>query len=466
MNDITRCAKANSNAAYLRSALDGLRQTMAGRLDVHFGRPRTREPGAVTSDESRTVTPGEPGGMILGGSSSWLAEYTQGHAPTHDEFIVLMLALVPHLQPAFFARLMAEYLPEGGDFAEFGGVKRPNQRSIFPTGETAQFMLAGNDLGRRLEVQHMLRSDHWFARQRILWLDPMGDGDPFMSGRLVLAPEFVERLTMGTVSRPQFSIDFPAEYIETEMEWDDLVLPQHTLLQIREIDNWIRHNDTLLQDWDMKKKIKPGYRALFYGPPGTGKTLSASLLGKQIGQDVFRIDLSRVVSKYIGETEKNLSRLFDKAENKKWILFFDEADALFGKRTDIRDAHDKYANQEVAYLLQRIEGYNGLVILATNQRGNIDEALIRRFQNAIHFPMPRSEERYAIWRKTFPRQIDTADDIDWRQVAARHELTGAGILNVSHYCALEVLANQSQCLDLQQLEAAILREYIKEGRVV
>ena len=172
------------------------------------------------------------------------------------------------------------------------------------------------------------------------------------------------------------------------------------------------------------------------------------------------------MSKYIGETEKNLSRLFHKAEHKNWILFFDEADALFGKRTDIRDAHDKYANQEVAYLLQRIEGYQGLVILATNQRGNIDDAFARRFQSLIHFPMPRPEERYGIWCKAFPEQIEIAPDIDWRQVAARFELAGASIMNITHYCALEVLADQSLFLDSKRLEAAILREYVKEGKVV
>ena len=190
------------------------------------------------------------------------------------------------------------------------------------------------------------------------------------------------------------------------------------------------------------------------------------MLGKHTGKDVFRIDLSRVVSKYIGETEKNLSRLFDKAENKNWILFFDEADALFGKRTDIRDAHDNYANQEVAYLLQRIESYDGLVILASNRRANIDDAFVRRLQSIIHFPMPRPEERYEIWRKTFPSQISIADDVDWRDIAARHELTGAGILNVTHFCAIDVLAKQTRHLDLKGLEAAIQREYVKEGKVL
>jgi SpoVK/Ycf46/Vps4 family AAA+-type ATPase len=216
----------------------------------------------------------------------------------------------------------------------------------------------------------------------------------------------------------------------------------------------------------MKKRIKPGYRALFFGPPGTGKTLTASLLGKYTGKDVFRIDLSRVVSKYIGETEKNLSHLFDKAEDKNWILFFDEADALFGKRTDIRDAHDKYANQEVAYLLQKIENYNGLVILATNQRGNIDDAFVRRFQAIIHFPMPGPAEREGIWNKTFPKQIEIDPEINWQQIASRYELTGAGIINVAQFCAIEVLAGKKHILSLKQLESAIMREYVKEGKVV
>jgi hypothetical protein len=377
-----------------------------------------------------------------------------------------MLALVPSLKPEFFTKSIATHLPDGGDLPEFGGARVGNHRGILPTGETAQFILAGDDLEKRLEVQRILSSEHWFAQKHILWLEPVREGEPVMSGRLVLDPEIVEQLTLGAVSKPRFSMDFPAEYLETGMEWEDLVLHPSTFCHIREVENWIVHSDTLLQEWGMRRKMKPGYRALFYGPPGTGKTLTATLLGKYTGKDVFRIDLSRVVSKYIGETEKNLSRLFDKVENKNWILFFDEADALFGKRTDIRDAHDKYANQEVAYLLQRIEGYNGLVILATNQRLNIDDAFVRRFQSIIHFPMPRAEERYEIWRRAFPRQIDIAGDIDWRQIAARFELTGAGIMNVTHYCAVEALADQSLSLDLKRLESAVLREYMKEGKVV
>ena len=434
----------------LQSALNWLSTIIVGRLNRRFKEAEESEIGAIA----------------LYAEESGLPKFLEEYEPTINEFVIFLLVLAPHINPVFLNQIISEHFPEGGEFPEFGGVKGNNHRGILPTGETAQFILAGDDIDKRLEVQRLLGSEHWFAKERILWLEPVREGEPVMSGRLILNPEVVEQLTFGTLSKPRFSMEFPAEYIETEMDWDDLVLPSVTVQQIREIENWIQHNDTLLYEWGMKKKIKPGYRALFYGPPGTGKTLTASLLGKQTGKDVFRIDLSRVVSKYIGETEKNLSKLFDRAEGKEWILFFDEADALFGKRTDIHDAHDKYANQEVAYLLQRVEGYNGLVILASNRRNNIDEAFARRFQSIIQFSMPKADERKKIWAKTVPARMQFEEDIDWQMIASRFELSGAGILNVVHYCAVESLANPSEPINAKRLEAAIMREFIKEGKVV
>ena len=438
------------SALNLQTAMQYLRAILQARLD---NAPPER------LEQSVNATAWYDDGSAF---STFIAE----HEPSFEEYVTLLLALVPHVHPSFLGDLVAAHLPEGGDFPHFGGVRSEAHRGILPTGETAQFILAGDDLVNRLNVQRMLSGDHWFARKRILWLEAVPAGEPAMSGRLILAPEVVELLTVGVVSRPRFSSDFPAEHLHTGLEWDDLVLPAETRAQMNDILNWTRHKDTLLRDWGMGKRMKPGYLALFYGPPGTGKTLSATLLGKRTGRDVFRIDLSQTVSKFIGETEKNLSRLFDKAENKQWILFFDEADALFGKRTDIRDAHDRYANQEVAFLLQRIEAYQGLVILASNQRGNIDEAFIRRFQSVIHFPMPGPEERQAIWCKTMPPQIELHPEFSWQQVAAMHELSGASILEVSHYCALQVLASGSRRLEPALLEAAIRREYLKQGRVI
>jgi SpoVK/Ycf46/Vps4 family AAA+-type ATPase len=215
----------------------------------------------------------------------------------------------------------------------------------------------------------------------------------------------------------------------------------------------------------MKKKIKPGYRCLFHGPSGTGKTLTATLLGKYTGKDVFRVDLSTVISKYIGETEKNLSNLFDKAASKDWILFFDEADALFGKRTNIRDAHDKYANQEVSYLLQRIENHPGLIILASNFKSNIDDSFIRRFHSVIYFPFPSVEERLLLWKKSLPSQLKLASSVDLGKVAAMYELSGANIINIVHYISLRALNEAREVVGLDDIAEGIRKEFDKEGKI-
>ena len=190
------------------------------------------------------------------------------------------------------------------------------------------------------------------------------------------------------------------------------------------------------------------------------------MLGKYTDLSVFKVDLSLVVSKYIGETEKNLSALFTKAENKNWILFFDEADALFGKRMEQNDAHDRHANQEIAYLLQRVEDYPGLVILASNFKSNIDKAFTRRFQSMIHFPMPKKEERRQLWLKAFPPQIQFSKEIDIEEVATNFELSGANIMNIVQYCCLQALEDRVLVISKRLLTKAIRREYEKEGMII
>ena len=383
-----------------------------------------------------------------------------------EESIVLLIALAPHILPNFFDAIIAQLLPKGGDFPEFGGIKNNTNghRGMLPTGETALFILAGNDIEKRLKYQHLLTNNHFFTKEKILYLDDVKTGEPTMSGKLILDMEYVELFTTNMVSIPKLNAAFPAQYISTEMEWENLVLSEQTILQIKELENWVNHNKTLMFDWGMKKKLKPGYRALFYGPPGTGKTLTATLLGKYTNKPVFKIDLSMVVSKYIGETEKNLSNLFDKAQNKDWILFFDEADSIFGKRTNVRDAHDKYANQEVSYLLQRIESYPGLTILASNFKNNIDDAFMRRFQAVIYFPVPKPEERLQLWEQAFPSNIVFEKDVDFQQISRRYELTGSGIMNVVQYCCIEALAKDHQSLDFSVIQKGITKEYSKEGK--
>ena len=190
-----------------------------------------------------------------------------------------------------------------------------------------------------------------------------------LSAALTINPEYLGRFTTGRRNTPSFSSAFPARRITTALEWTDLILPAPVRDDVEEIVGWIRHQDTLRHQWRLDKKIPPGFRSVFYGPPGTGRTLTAALLGKATERDVYRVDLALVVSKWIGETEKNLDRVFTQAEAGDWILFFDEADALFGTRTNPTSANDRYSNQGVAYLLQRIEDFAGVVILASNRRG-------------------------------------------------------------------------------------------------
>lgn len=387
------------------------------------------------------------------------------HYNLSDENIILLsAALVPHLLPGFFDRVIREYLPQGGDFPEFGGTKSDQHRGLIPTGETILFILAGVDIQARLNYLPILDQSNPLIKHRILSLESVKTGEPRMSGRLVMDPEYVEVLTTGKISLPTLSINFPAEHLQSGLTWEDLVLPDQVWHQINELQSWLKHKDTLLSEWDLGKKIKPGYRALFYGPPGTGKTITATLLAKYTGKEVFRIDLSMVVSKYIGETEKNLAALFDKAENKDWILFFDEADAIFGKRTGVRDAHDKYANQEVSYLLQRIESYNGLVILASNFKTNIDTAFIRRFNAIIYFPPPKAEDRLSLWEKSLPSQFKLSKENGLREIAEKYELTGSHIINIVQYLSLNALESRDFNLTKDQLVKGIKREMEKEGK--
>lgn len=383
-----------------------------------------------------------------------------------NEYLIILIALMPHVQPNFFESAIFEALPNGGDFPEFGGVRALNHRSLLPTGETIQFILAGTDINERLKIHKYFSEEHFFFRQNVLWLEPMREGEPTMSGRIIMAQDWIDKLLFNKESAPKFGLDFPAKRVTTHMLWEDAVLHPHTMAQVNDIATWLQHHHVLLNDANLGRKVKPGYRVLFYGPSGTGKTLTASLLGKQFNREVYRVDLSQIVSKYIGETEKNLENVFRRAESKEWILFFDEADALFGKRTNVQSSHDKYANQEVSYLLQRVEDYAGLLILASNYRNNIDDAFIRRFHSVVHFPMPNASERLAIWQKSLPAGLALHESIKLDALAKQYEMTGAAILNAVQFATLQAYARNNGVLLHTDLVEGIRKEYLKEEKSV
>lgn len=441
----------NTHTSILDAAFADLNLIISQRLQTHFNQQQLQLQQWLKERFNGELYKEEIGKQIP-------------HLSNTDEWIILMLALVPHVSPDFFESIIQEQLPGGGDFSLFGGVRATNHRSMLPTGETAQFILAGSNIEDRLHVQRYFSEDHFFFRESILWLEPVKEGEPVMSGRIILAQDVVDKILLGKESAPRFGVDFPAKRISTQMNWNDLVLPNKTSQQVTDIITWLKHHHKLSADENLKRKIKPGYRVLFYGPSGTGKTLTAGLIGKEFNKEVYRIDLSQVVSKYIGETEKNLETVFKRAESKDWVLFFDEADALFGKRTNVQSSHDKYANQEISYLLQRVEDYPGLMILASNFRHNLDDAFVRRFHAVIHFPIPNSNERLVLWQKSLPESLTLSDTVDLQQLAAKYELTGASILNAVQFAVLQCYARTANDIQQTDLLDGIRKELMKEEK--
>lgn len=385
-------------------------------------------------------------------SSKWLEEATKHSDISFEERVIVMLALMPHIKPQALDTFFLQNGALDRQFTQFGGWKGLSHGGFLPTGETAVFIIAGDDPIKRCEVVRMFQRDHWFYTSNILRLEGANEGEPFLSGQLRVSEEFLSHVLLNREYKPDYSIGFPAKLITTPLEWEDMVLDYQTHEALEEINTWIEHQHTIMEDWGLKRILKAGYRALFYGPPGTGKTLAATLLGKKNNMDVYRVDLSMIVSKYIGETEKNLAKVFDLAENRNWILFFDEADALFGKRTTTNTSNDRHANQEVAYLLQRIEDFPGTVILATNLKSNIDEAFSRRFQSIIYFPMPSEELRAELWRSMLPKEWLGDDAEELIATAAQSELSGGSIANVVRKCAINMIVCKKPKMSMNQLK--------------
>lgn len=443
-----------SNAEALLNEIDWFTKTAETRIKLYTGQP-------CEVADIYELTPPD-----LSTHESVYAEFVRFYQLGSRERLVLILSLLPHVAPQLLGSIFKNAAKENDLTTELCAARNNSFPGFLPTAETVLFLLAGKNLSLRFNCQQLFSADHVFRLHNILSLGPVAGNDPYLCAQLLLNDEYVDLFTAGKVRKPHFSMEFPAKLISPNMEWKDLVLDSYTEQQLNEIKIWLQYGHHLHNGWGMGKRLKPGYKALFYGPPGTGKTLTAGLLGKLAGLDVYRVDLSMVVSKYIGETEKNLEKIFSKAEHKNWILFFDEADALFGKRTSISDAHDKYANQEIAYLLQRLEDYNGLVILSSNMRGNVDEAFGRRLQSIIHFPVPRSKDRLRLWKNSFSEKTELAGDVNLEWVSEKFELAGGSIINVVQYASLMSLDRGENIIRKDDLWEGIRKEYIKEGKSI
>jgi SpoVK/Ycf46/Vps4 family AAA+-type ATPase len=279
-----------------------------------------------------------------------------------------------------------------------------------------------------------------------------------------------EALTLGDLmaaARQQSGQELAAlaQKLTPKYQWQDVVLPVDQTAHLREICHQARYREQVYGTWGFGDKLSrgKGLAMLFAGPPGTGKTMAAEVMANELQLDLYRIDLSQVVSKYIGETEKNLDRIFMAAQTANAILFFDEADALFGKRSDVKDAHDRYANIEVGYLLQKMEDYEGITILASNLRQNMDDAFVRRIQMIVEFPFPDEESRHRIWQVTFPPALPLAEDVDLAVLAREVKLPGGNIKNIALAAAFTA-ASEGGDMHMEHLIKAAQREHQKLGR--
>ncbi|WP_026956143.1 ATP-binding protein [Algoriphagus vanfongensis] len=447
-------SKAHDNAQFVQLEMDWLQQILKARSAIN-AKPDT------ANQDLLHIPPPE-----LDNLESPYSDLIKKHHLGPEDRFLLILAAVPHIRPQLLDMFMSRNQLTQQIYTEFGGKKAKSHNGFIPTGETILFILAGNDLKKRFQYQNLLDGTGTLFKEGILKLSDVETDESYLSGTLTISREILDLITTGRIQKPSFNNDFPAQRLHTALDWEDLVLPEDTRIELKELEIWLKHKDFLLNEWGMGKVLSPGYKALFFGPPGTGKTLTAALLGKKMGLDVYRIDLSRLVSKYIGETEKNLGKIFDRAEKQNWILFFDEADAIFGKRTSVNDAHDKYANQEVSYLLQRIEEYDGLVILATNLKGNLDEAFMRRFQSSIFFPMPQAEERLQLWKNGFPERAQLEPKVNLMSLASSYDLSGGSIINVIQHSLLMALEHDDKIIRMEDITEGVRKEFQKVGRTI
>lgn len=448
---------SQQNAKTLERELSWFAEVLNLRFTHYFGSPEIQ---AATAD-IRTLTPPE-----LAADDSEYAQLVRRYEMGFDERLLFIVCLIPHVRPQALDIFFTQSQITGRSYTEFGGWRGKAHSGFLPSAETAVFLLAGQDLQRRFAALQLFDEHHYFFRQGLLKLEHQAAGEPFLNATISVTAETLHRCTHGQVHKPDYSMEFPAKLITSPLNWDDLVLSQDVMEEIDHLHTWLQQGKDLVGRWGLARAVKPGYRSLFFGPPGTGKTLTATLLGASVGVDVYRIDLSMVVSKYIGETEKNLAGVFDQALNKNWILFFDEADSLFGKRTQTSNSNDRHANQEISYLLQRIEDFPGVVILASNIKANIDEAFARRFQSIIYFPLPDEIERLRLLKNMFSKKELLADDVKLQEIAEKYELSGGSLTNVARYAAIRATRQQRNKIQHADLIQGINKELLKEGRTL
>ncbi len=382
------------------------------------------------------------------------------------EQIGVALCLAPMLAPDMLEQAFKEEAKNESSSSSLGGIPGQQHRGLFATGETLAHFYCNGDLQKRIDLIRSLPA-YLSEPEALLHIEAAPPGEPFLSGKLALSNYCRNAYSgYGILYEQRISQLNLGGFIHSNLELEDLVLPAEVLESLEEITDWEFYFDKEKKPARFARRMKKGLKVLFYGKPGTGKSETASILGKRFNRQIYRIDLAQVVSKYIGETEKNLSRVFELAESRDWILFFDEGDALFGRRTSINSSNDRYANQETAYLLQRIEDFDGILIVSSNSIENIDSAYQRRFHIMVEFSMPDQFTRSQIWEKLL-NELGTEIRLspeEWDHLALT-DLSGGNITNVVQYAYLKTF-RKKQPITFPILKSGIVRELRKENRLM
>jgi AAA+ superfamily predicted ATPase len=397
-----------------------------------------------------------------GQAAEWTT-FIQKHQLNPEERMLVLLGLCQYLRPDMMQMLLE---PENG----FRLVQCNKTGQLLPTGETFLRLLAGpkvttdQAIRTRLEAHRYFATEHLFYQKGVFNFGEINEGMAPHFGVLKISPNYRDLFLYNRHTKPRFSAEFPAHLLESPFSWDDLILNESTSSRLDAVKVYLANESTLRNEWGMDRQLRQGYRCLFHGPSGTGKTLAATLLGKLLGREVYRVDLSSIVSKYIGETSKNLNALFNTAEDKNWVLFFDEGDALFGKRIDTAQSEDKnthFANQDTAFLLQRIENYRGLVVVASNLKKNMDQAFMRRFQSVILFDIQDETRRLEIWKRHLPQICPLEPHVNLQAIAKQHHLSAASIVDACNRLAVMALQKGNTSISAADLDFCIREEIYK-----
>lgn len=405
-----------------------------------------------------------PKAPLINDDNTFYSNWVLKHNLNDFDRLIIISSLSNIFFPEIFDKFLIKNKALDKRFTEFYGKLDTDKSRFIPTYGTINFIYHGRNVNSVLNSQNIFEKEYVLNKISAIYFLSEKNEEFIMSKVIYLHDEIIKLITLGTKFKPDYSTNFPAKLLTTELNWSDLVLNSIVMDEVENVNTWIKFQDDIKNNSDLSKNINKGYKCLFYGPPGTGKTLTASLIGKHNSIDVYRIDLSQVVSKYVGETEKNLSRIFDIAENKNWIIFFDEAESLFSKRTSVSDSKDRFANQQTAYLLQRIEDYNGMVILATNLKPNIDRAFSRRIQSIINFPVPANNERKMLWKNSLKNIAEISID-NINKLAKEFEISGGSIKNIIQFSWL-YSKRIGESINYKHLIQGVKRELMKDGKTL